>query len=179
VEEARGRNAPCQRMCDGVSALLVPAVIGVAATTFVGWTLLAANPVGGMTAAISVLMIACPCALGLATPTAITVGTGRGAYLGSVVKGGDVLEASKKIDTVVFDKTGSLTRAHMQLTDVIVGKRRQPDVVLRIAAGVEAGAEHPIGAAIVAGALERGLKIPPVTEFASLAGHGVRAQVDK
>ena len=179
VEQAQGRKAPVQRMVDRVSAVFVPAVIGVAATTFVGWTLLAANPVGGMTAAISVLMIACPCALGLATPTAITVGTGRGADLGILVKGGDVLEASKKIDTVVFDKTGTLTRAHMQLTDVIVGKRRQPDAVLRIAAAVESGSEHPIGAAIVAGAVERGLKIPPVTEFASLAGHGVRAQVDK
>ena len=178
VEQAQGRKAPVQRMVDRVSAVFVPAVIGVAATTFVGWTLLAANPVGGMTAAISVLMIACPCALGLATPTAITVGTGRGADLGILVKGGDVLEASKKIDTVVFDKTGTLTRAQMQLTDVIAGKRRQPDVVLRIAAAVESGSEHPIGAAIVAGALERGLKIPPATEFASVAGHGVLAQVD-
>jgi cation-transporting ATPase V len=178
VEQAQGRKAPVQRMVDRVSAVFVPAVIGVAATTFVGWTLLAANPVGGMTAAISVLMIACPCALGLATPTAITVGTGRGADLGILVKGGDVLEASKKIDTVVFDKTGTLTCAQMQLTDVIAGKRRQPDPVLRIAAAVESGSEHPIGAAIVAGALERGLKIPPATEFESVAGHGVRAQVD-
>jgi cation-transporting ATPase V len=178
VEQAQGRKAPVQRMVDRVSAVFVPAVIGVAATTFVGWTLLAANPVAGMTAAISVLMIACPCALGLATPTAITVGTGRGADLGILVKGGDVLEASKKIDTVVFDKTGTLTRAHMQLTDVIAGKRRQPDPVLRIAAAVESGSEHPIGAAIVAGALERGLKIPPAAEFTSVAGHGVQAQVD-
>jgi copper-transporting P-type ATPase V len=178
VEQAQGRKAPVQRMVDRVSAVFVPAVIGVASATFAGWTLLAANPVGGMTAAITVLMIACPCALGLATPTAITVGTGRGADLGILVKGGDVLEASKKIDTVVFDKTGTLTRAQMQLTDVIVGKRRQPDPVLRIAAAAESGSEHPIGAAIVAGALERGLKIPPATEFASLAGHGVRAQVD-
>jgi cation-transporting ATPase V len=178
VEQAQGRKAPVQRMVDRVSAVFVPAVIGVAATTFVGWTLLAANPVGGMTAAISVLMIACPCALGLATPTAITVGTGRGADLGILVKGGDVLEASKKIDTVVFDKTGTLTRAQMQLTDVIAGKRRQPGPVLRIAAAVESGSEHPIGAAIVAGALEQGLKIPPAAEFASVAGQGVRAQVD-
>jgi copper-transporting P-type ATPase V len=178
VEQAQGRKAPVQRMVDRVSAVFVPAVIGVAAATFVGWTLLAANPVGGMTAAISVLMIACPCALGLATPTAITVGSGRGADLGILVKGGDVLEASQKIDTVVFDKTGTLTRAQMQLTDVIAGNRRRPDPVLRIAAAVESGSEHPIGMAIVAAALERGLKIPPATEFASVAGHGVLAQVD-
>lgn len=178
VEQAQGRKAPVQRMVDRVSAVFVPAVIGVAATTFVGWTLLVANPVGGMTAAISVLMIACPCALGLATPTAITVGTGRGAELGILVKGGDVLEVSKKVDTVVFDKTGTLTRAQMQLTDVIAGKRRQPDVLLRVAAAVESGSEHPIGAAIVAGALERGLNVPPATGFASVAGHGVRARVD-
>ena len=178
VEQAQGGKAPIQRMADRVSAVFVPAVIGVAVATFAGWTLLAANPVGGMTAAITVLIIACPCALGLATPTAITVGTGRGADLGILVKGGDVLEASKKIDTVVFDKTGTLTRGQMTLTDVIAGKRRQPDLVLRIAAAAESGSEHPIGTAIVAGARERGLQIPAATEFTNLAGHGVRAEVD-
>ncbi len=178
VEQAQGGKAPVQRLADRVSAVFVPAVIAVAIATFAGWTLIAANPVAGMTAAVAVLIIACPCALGLATPTAIMVGTGRGADLGILVKGGDVLEASKKIDTVVFDKTGTLTRGQMQLTDVIVGKRRQPDVVLRIAAAVESGSEHPIGAAIVAGAHERGLEIPAATAFANLAGHGVRAEID-
>jgi copper-transporting P-type ATPase V len=178
VEQAQGGKAPVQRLADRVSAVFVPAVIGVAIATFVGWTLVAANPVAGMTAAVAVLIIACPCALGLATPTAIMVGTGRGADLGILVKGGDVLEASKKIDTVVFDKTGTLTRGQMQLTDVIAGKRRQPDLVLRIAAAVESGSEHPIGAAIVAGAHERGLEIPAATAFANLAGHGVRAEID-
>ncbi|BDE17190.1 putative copper-exporting P-type ATPase V [Mycobacterium kiyosense] len=178
VEQAQGGKAPIQRLADRVSAVFVPAVVGVAAATFAGWALLAANPIAGMTAAVAVLIIACPCALGLATPTAIMVGTGRGADMGILVKGGEVLEASKKIDTVVFDKTGTLTRAQMQLTDVIPGKRRQPDLVLRIAAAAESGSEHPIGAAIVAGARERGLKIPVATEFANLAGHGVRAEVD-
>ncbi|MCA2272445.1 copper-translocating P-type ATPase [Mycobacterium intracellulare] len=178
VQQAQGGKAPVQRLADRVSAVFVPAVVGVAALTFVGWTLLAANPVAGMTAAVAVLIIACPCALGLATPTAITVGTGRGADLGILVKGGEVLEASKKIDTVVFDKTGTLTRAQMRLTDVIAGKRRQPNLVLRLAAAVESGSEHPIGAAIVAGAREHGLKIPAAAEFANLAGHGVRAEVD-
>ena len=178
VEQAQGGKAPVQRLADRVSAVFVPAVVGVAVATFAGWTLLAADPIAGMTAAVAVLIIACPCALGLATPTAIMVGTGRGADLGILVKGGEVLEASKKIDTVVFDKTGTLTRGKMQLTDVIAGKRSQPDAVLRIAAAVESGSEHPIGAAIVAGARERGLDIPDATEFANLAGHGVRAEVD-
>ncbi len=178
VEQAQGGKAPVQRLADRVSAVFVPAVIGVAIATFVGWTLIAANPIAGMTAAVAVLIIACPCALGLATPTAIMVGTGRGADLGILVKGGDVLEASKKIDTVVFDKTGTLTRAQMRVTDVVPGKRRQPDLVLRIAAAVESGSEHPIGAAIVAGARERGLEIPAATAFANIAGHGVRAEVD-
>ncbi|BBZ45245.1 putative copper-exporting P-type ATPase V [Mycobacterium parmense] len=178
VEQAQGGKAPVQRLADRVSSVFVPAVIGVAIATFAGWTLLAANPVAGMTAAVAVLIIACPCALGLATPTAIMVGTGRGADLGILVKGGDVLEASKKIDTVVFDKTGTLTRAQMRVTDVVPGKRRQPDLVLRIAAAVEAGSEHPIGAAIVAGARERALEIPDATAFTNIAGHGVRAEVD-
>ncbi|KAA1242462.1 HAD-IC family P-type ATPase, partial [Mycobacterium simiae] len=151
VEQAQGGKAPVQRLADRVSAVFVPAVVTVAVATFGGWALLAANPVAGMTAAVAVLIIACPCALGLATPTAITVGTGRGADMGILVKGGEVLEASKKIDTVVFDKTGTLTRAQMRLTDVVPGKRRQPDLVLRLAAAVESGSEHPIGAAIVAG----------------------------
>jgi cation-transporting ATPase V len=127
-----------------------------------------------MTAAVAVLIIACPCALGLATPTAIMVGTGRGADMGILVQGGEVLEASKKVDTVVFDKTGTLTRAQMRRTDVVAGKRRRPELVLRLAAAVESGSEHPVGAAIVAGARERGLEIPVAIAFAIVAGHGVR-----
>lgn len=178
VEQAQGGKAPVQRLADRVSAVFVPAVVGVAMATFAGWTLFAANAVAGMTAAVAVLIIACPCALGLATPTAIMVGTGRGADLGILVKGGEVLEASKKIDTVVFDKTGTLTQAQMRLTDVIADRRRQPNVVLRIAAAVESGSEHPIGAAIVAAAQKCGLEIPAATAFANVAGHGVRAEVD-
>ncbi|KAA8969163.1 copper-translocating P-type ATPase [Mycobacterium sp.] len=178
VEQAQGGKAPVQRLADRVSAVFVPAVIGVAALTFAGWTLIAANPVAGMTAAVAALITACPCALGLATPTAIMVGTGRGADLGILVKGGEVLEASRKIDTVVFDKTGTLTRARMQLTDVVVGTQEQPEQVLRIAAAVESGSEHPIGAAIVAGARERGLEIAAATGFANIAGQGVRGEVD-
>ncbi len=178
VEQAQSGKAAVQRLADRVSSVFVPAVIAVAVATFAGWTLLAGNPIGGMTAAVAVLIIACPCALGLATPTAIMVGTGRGADLGILVKGGEVLEASKKIDTVVFDKTGTLTRAQMRVTEVVAGKRRKPDLVLRIAAAVESGSEHPIGAAIVADAHERGLEIPAATAFTNVAGHGVRAEID-
>ncbi|WP_375481995.1 heavy metal translocating P-type ATPase [uncultured Mycobacterium sp.] len=178
VEQAQGGKAPVQRMADRVSSVFVPAVMGVAVVTFAGWALIAANPVAGMTAAVAVLIIACPCALGLATPTAIMVGTARGADMGILIKGGEVLEASKKIDTVVFDKTGTLTRAQMRLTDVIADHRQNPDQLLRVAAAAESASEHPIGAAIVAGAKERGLEIPAATAFANVAGHGVRADID-
>jgi cation-transporting ATPase V len=178
VQQAQGGKAPVQRLADRVSAVFVPIVIGVAVVTFAGWALFAANPVAGMTAAVAVLIIACPCALGLATPMAIMVGTGRGADMGILIKGGEVLEGSKKIDTVVFDKTGTLTRAQMRLTAVITGDRQDPDQLLQVAAVVESGSEHPIGAAIVAGARERGLEVPAATAFANLAGHGVRAEVD-
>jgi cation-transporting ATPase V len=178
VRQAQGGKAPVQRLADRVSAVFVPIVIGIAIVTFSGWALIGADPLVGMTAAVAVLIIACPCALGLATPTAIMVGTGRGADMGILIKGGEVLEGSKKIDTVVFDKTGTLTRAQMRLTDVIAGDRQDPDQLLRVAAAVESGSEHPIGAAIVANAHERGLAVPAATSFATLAGHGVRADID-
>ncbi|MPZ83211.1 MAG: heavy metal translocating P-type ATPase [Actinophytocola sp.] len=178
VEQAQGGKAPVQRLADRVSAVFVPVVIGVALLTFAGWALFAGDPVGGMTAAVAVLIVACPCALGLATPTAIMVGTGRGADLGILVKGAEVLEGSKKIDTVVFDKTGTLTRGQMQLTNVVSAEGQDPDELLRRAAAVEAGSEHPIGAAIVNGAGEWNLSVPSAERFANVAGHGVRAQVD-
>ncbi|WP_308283325.1 heavy metal translocating P-type ATPase [Pseudonocardia nigra] len=131
-----------------------------------------------MTAAVAVLIVACPCALGLATPTAIMVGTGRGADLGILVKGAEALEGSKKIDTVVFDKTGTLTRGRMQLTDVVPAPGQEQDELLRIAAAVESGSEHPIGTAIVAGAADRALGVPAAARFASLTGQGVCAEVD-
>jgi cation-transporting ATPase V len=178
VEQAQGGKAPVQRLADRISAVFVPIVIGIALLAFAGWVLLAGDPAAGMVAAVAVLIVACPCALGLATPTAIMVGTGRGADMGILVKGADVLEGSKKITTVVFDKTGTLTRGQMRLTDVAPAERQDAGVVLRLAAAVESGSEHPIGAAIVAGAGERGLDVPVATEFANVAGHGVRAEVD-
>ncbi len=178
VEQAQGGKAPVQRLADRISGVFVPIVIGIALLAFAGWALLVGDPAGGMVAAVAVLIIACPCALGLATPTAIMVGTGRGADMGILVKGAEVLEGSKKINTVVFDKTGTLTRGQMRLTDVTPAVGQDVDELLSRAAAVEIGSEHPIGAAIVAGARERGLDMPTATEFANAAGHGVRAEVD-
>jgi copper-transporting P-type ATPase V len=178
VEHAQGTKAPVQRLADRISAVFVPAVLGVATITFGGWWLIFGDPTGGLIAAVAVLIIACPCALGLATPTAIMVGTGRGAEMGVLVKGGEVLESSKRIETVVFDKTGTLTRGEMSLTDVVTGADEDAGDLLRLAASVEASSEHPIGQAIVAGAKARGSGIDPVEGFSAVAGHGVRATID-
>jgi heavy metal translocating P-type ATPase len=178
VEQAQGGKAPVQRLADRVSAVFVPAVIGIALVTFAGWAVIAGDPAAGMLAAVAVLIIACPCALGLATPTAIMVGTGRGADLGILVKGAEVLEGSKRIRTVVFDKTGTLTRGQMQLTDIIPATDQDTGELLRLTAAAESGSEHPIGAAIVAGAADRGSTVPDAREFANAAGHGVRARVE-
>ncbi|WP_081883514.1 copper-translocating P-type ATPase, partial [Glycomyces tenuis] len=178
VEQAQGGKAPVQRLADRVSAVFVPIVIGIALLAFAGWALLAGDATGGMVAAVAVLIIACPCALGLATPTAIMVGTGRGADLGILVKGAEVLEGSKQINTVVFDKTGTLTRGRMRLTDVVPAAGQDSDELLGRSAAVESGSEHPIGAAIVTGARERHLDLPGAGGFANVAGHGVRAEVE-
>jgi cation-transporting ATPase V len=177
VEEAQGGKAPVQRLADQVSAIFVPAVLGVAAITFAAWALLG-EPVDGLIAAVAVLIIACPCALGLATPTAIMVGTGRGAERGVLIKGAEVLEQSRRVDVVVFDKTGTLTRGKMSLTDVRALEGDDPDVLLRRAAAVESHSEHPVAAAIVAGAREAGERLPTVAGFASAPGLGVRGTVD-
>ena len=140
------------------------------------WTL--GEPTKGLISAVAVLIIACPCALGLATPTAILVGTGRGASLGVLIKGGEVLERSKKVDTVLFDKTGTLTKGQMALTDVVTATGSDDHEVLRLTAAVEDGSEHPVGRAIVDGARAAGIAVPEVTGFAAVAGHGVKAEVD-
>ncbi|MEA2685318.1 MAG: copper-transporting P-type ATPase, partial [Actinomycetota bacterium] len=174
VAEAQGSKAPVQRLADRVAGVFVPVVLAVAALTLGGWAL-AGHPLAGLLAAIAVLIVACPCALGLATPMAIMVGTGRGAALGVLVKGGEVLERAKAVDTVVFDKTGTLTTGEMALTDV-VGEAE----VLRLAAAAEAGSEHPVGRAIVAAARARldAAIIPPAAAFEAVAGGGVEAEVD-
>ncbi len=175
VEEAQGSAAPVQRLADRVAAVFVPVVLAIALATLVGWFLTGHPADDAFTAAVAVLIIACPCALGLATPTAIMVGTGRGAQMGVLIKGGEVLERTRSVDTVVFDKTGTLTEARMQLVSV---EAPDPDVdesvLLRRAASLEAMSEHPIAAAIT-GATE---DLRPVEGFRNLAGKGVRGTVD-
>ena len=176
VEDAQAGKSNVQRLADRVSAVFVPAVIAVAVLTLLGWTVLAGDSARGLLSAVAVLIIACPCALGLATPTAIMVGTGRGADLGILIKSVDVLERTRKITTVVFDKTGTLTRGEMSLTDILA---QDEDRVLALAAAAERDSEHPVGRAIVTAAQERGVVLTGATAFASLAGHGVRADVDR
>ena len=178
VEEAQGSKAPVQRLADRISGIFVPVVALIALGTFLGWWLVAGDANTGLVAAVAVLIIACPCALGLATPTAIMVGTGRGAAMGILIKGGEVLERSKRIDTVVFDKTGTLTKGQMALTDVEAAPGIDDSDLLGRAAAVEDASEHPVGRAVVDGARNRGLRLPPATEFRSVAGHGVLATVD-
>ena len=178
VQEAQASKAPVQRLADRISGVFVPVVIAIAILTFGGWWFLAGDPSGGLVAAVAVLIIACPCALGLATPTAIMVGTGRGASMGVLIKGGEVLERSKRIDTVVFDKTGTLTRGEMTLTDVSPAPGTDERDLLARAAAVEDASEHPVGRAVVDSARDRGIAIAGVDDFEAVAGHGVRAGVD-
>jgi heavy metal translocating P-type ATPase len=175
VEQAQASRAPVQRLVDQVSAVFVPVVLGIALLTFTIWWLVAGDATSGLIAAVAVLIIACPCALGLATPTALMVGAGRGASLGVLIKGGEVLQRARRLDTVVFDKTGTLTQGRMALIDVA---GEDTTAVLRRAAAVEADSEHPVAAAIVAFARGRGLAPPPSEGFSSVAGHGVRAIVE-
>lgn len=178
VSAAQAGKGQAQRLADRISAVFVPAVILIALATFTAWWLLAGDPVGGLIAAVAVLIVACPCALGLATPVAIMVGTGRGASLGILIKGVEVLERTRKITTVVFDKTGTLTRGDMALTDTEAAAGTDPAELLRRAGAVEADSEHPIGHAIAAAARAQHGTLPAVTGFASVTGHGVRADVE-
>jgi cation-transporting ATPase V/Cu+-exporting ATPase len=178
VQQAQAGKAPVQRLADRVAAVFVPAVLALAAATLVGWSALAGDPLEGLIAAVAVLIIACPCALGLATPIAIMVGTGRGANLGVLIKSVEVLERTRDVTTVVFDKTGTLTRGEMTVTDVVVAPGGDGAELLRRAGAVEADSEHPIGQAIATAARARVGELSPVTAFAAVAGQGVRADVD-
>jgi len=180
VAEAQAGKAPVQRLADRVSAVFVPVVIGIALVTLAAW-LATGHPAGAaFTAAVAVLIIACPCAMGLATPTAILVGTGRGAQLGILVKGPEVLESAKAVDTIVLDKTGTVTTGRMSLVDVTAAAPgTDTGEVLRLAGAVENASEHPVAAAIVAGARERlSAVLPAVEGFASSRGLGVSGLVD-
>ena len=176
VKQAQGSRAPVARLADVVSGYFTVTVLVLALVTFGAWLFFA--PFGvAMVNAVAVLIIACPCALGLATPTAIMVGTGRGAEHGILIKGGEALEMAHKIDTVVLDKTGTVTAGRPRVTRVTAQGGFEENEVLRLAASAERYSEHPLGKAIVEAARERGLPLEPATEFSAQAGHGVRARV--
>jgi len=151
VEAAQSGKAPVQRLADRVSAVFVPIVIALAVATLVTWLLVTGDVERSFSAAVAVLIIACPCALGLATPTALLVGTGRGAQLGIVIRGPEILESTRRIDTIVLDKTGTVTTGSMELVDVRPRGAADPDEILRLAGAVESASEHPIARAITAG----------------------------
>jgi Cu+-exporting ATPase len=177
VEDAQNGKAPVQRLADRISAVFVPIVIALAVATLGFWLGSGASATTAFTAAVAVLIIACPCALGLATPTAIMVGTGRGAQLGIIIKGPEVLESTRRVDTIVLDKTGTVTTGRMALVDVVAAAGEAPDEVLRIAGALEDASEHPIGRAI-ADAARTGGALPPVEGFANTQGLGVSGVVD-
>jgi Cu+-exporting ATPase len=178
VEEAQGSKAPVQRLVDQVAAVFVPVVILLAGLTFFGWGLFAGDWQQGMTAAVAVLVVACPCALGLATPTAIMVGTGLGASRGILIRNAAVLERTRKLDVVVLDKTGTLTEGRPQVSDVVPLGEMSRDDLLRLAAAAESPSEHPLSRAVVDAAVEAGLGVPPATRFEALTARGVQAMVD-
>jgi len=179
VEDAQSSKAPVQKLVDRVAGVFVPVVLAVGAATFAGWLLADAEVATALRNAVAVLIIACPCALGLATPAAILVGTGRGAELGVLFKGSDGFESARAIDVVVFDKTGTLTHGEMTLTDVVPdpsGGVDENELLARVAA-LEAASEHPVGRAVAEAAIARGIELPPVEDFENLAGRGVRGRV--
>jgi Cu+-exporting ATPase len=177
VEEAQGSKAPIQRLADRVAALFVPVVLVIAGITFAVWWAWGPEPAFfyAVANAVGVLVIACPCAMGLATPTAIMVGTGKGAELGVLIKSAEALEQLQRVRTVVFDKTGTLTVGRPVVTDVVPAPGVDADGLLALAAGAEQGSEHPLGEAIVNEAKARGLALPPVSEFQAVPGQGVDA----
>ncbi|HWF34533.1 MAG TPA: heavy metal translocating P-type ATPase [Solirubrobacteraceae bacterium] len=178
VRSAQESKAPIERLADRIAGVFVPVVLGLATLTFLGWWLAAGEAAGGVVAAVAVLIIACPCAMGLATPTAILVGTGRGAALGVLIKGGEVLEASRRIDTVVFDKTGTVTEGKMTLRGWVAIPGQSVETVLARAASIEASSEHPIATAIITGAGERDLAVPVASDFTTTTGYGVSGGVE-
>ena len=177
VEDAQASTAAVQRLADKVTAYFVPAVVVVAFLAFFGWWA-AGNFPQGLLAFIAVLIISCPCALGVATPAALMVGVGKGAEAGILIRGAEVLERAQKLTTVIFDKTGTLTRGEPNVTDVVPLSGVAETEVLRLAAAVEAGSEHPLGEAIVRAAAHRQMALPKVTGFEAIPGHGIRGEVD-
>ncbi len=182
VEEAQGSKAPMQRLADRISEVFVPAILVLSALTFVGWMVLYQGAEPRLTlalqAAIAVLIIACPCALGLATPTAIMVGTGKAAEYGILIRGGEALEGARRVNTIVLDKTGTLTRGKPAVTHLFATNGLSETELLRLAAAAEVGSEHPLGEAIVGYARELGLELPKAEHFQAFEGQGVQARID-
>ncbi len=180
VSEARRSRAPIQGLADKVSSYFVPAVITTAVLTFIGWAIWGPEPrlAYALVNAVAVLIIACPCALGLATPVAIVAGTGRGAAAGVLIKNAEALERLEKVDTLVVDKTGTLTEGKPRLLSITVAPGQEQNHFLRLTASLERGSEHPLGHAIVQGALERGLQLAAMSNFESLTGKGIRGRVE-
>ncbi|GGU74266.1 carbonate dehydratase [Streptomyces filipinensis] len=178
VEDAQNGKAEVQRLADRISAVFVPVVILVALGTFGVWLGVTGDTAAAFTAAVAVLIIACPCALGLATPTALMVGTGRGAQLGILIKGPEVLESTRRVDTVVLDKTGTVTTGRMTLQQVYVADGEDEKELLRLAGALEHASEHPVARAVAAGAEERAGRLPRVEHFENVPGRGVRGRVD-
>jgi len=180
VEEAQGSKAPIQRLADVIASYFVPIVIGIATITFIIWYFV--GPAPALTYAflnfVAVLIIACPCALGLATPTAIMVGTGKGAEQGILIRSAEALERSHQINAVLLDKTGTLTQGEPEVTDIIAIPSSSREEVLRLAASAERGSEHPLGEAIVRAALDKKMKLAPASDFSAIPGHGVEASVE-
>ncbi|MFD3362570.1 heavy metal translocating P-type ATPase [Streptomyces albidoflavus] len=178
VEQAQNGKAAVQRLADRVSAVFVTVVLVLALGTLVGWLLATDDATAAFTAAVAVLIIACPCALGLATPTALLVGTGRGAQLGILIRGPEVLENTRRVDTVILDKTGTLTTGRMELTEVLPADGTGETELLRLAGALEHASEHPVARAVASAAEERHGPLPPVSGFASTSGLGVRGTVE-
>ena len=177
VEDAQGSKAPIAKMADIIASYFVPIVIGLAILASIGWLIAGESGVFALTIFISVLVIACPCALGLATPTAIMVGTGKGAEYGVLIKGGEALEVTHQIDTIVFDKTGTITEGKPVVTDIITSTILE-DELLSIAASSEKGSEHPLGEAIVKSAEERNIQFKEISNFKAIPGHGIQVEIE-
>ena len=177
VEEAQGTKAPIAKMADIIAAYFVPTVMALAIIAAVGWLIAGESTVFALTIFISVLVIACPCALGLATPTAIMVGTGKGAENGVLIKGGEALETTYKIDTIVFDKTGTITEGKPKVTDIICNGIKEEEVLV-LAASAEKGSEHPLGEAIVREAEDRSLEFKSLEHFKAVPGHGIEVTIE-
>ncbi|TKJ29584.1 MAG: heavy metal translocating P-type ATPase [Chloroflexi bacterium B3_Chlor] len=180
VQEAQGSKAPIQRLADKIAGVFVPGVIAIALVTFAVWYLVGPEPAftHALVNFVAVLIIACPCALGLATPTAIMVGTGKGAENGVLIKGGDSLETARKLEAIILDKTGTLTKGQPVVTDIVVDGRLTEVELLQLAASAERGSEHPLGEAIVEQAKARALSLAEPRDFRAIAGHGIRAEVE-